>query len=525
MMNQHASDIAAQSRSRVLLTAAEAYPALERAFLAAEREIWASFRIFDPRTRLRSDEGRRIGATWFDLVEHVLRKGVALHLTLTDFDPVGRPDLHMGTWRSARMLWAAAELAGPGARFHLRPSMHPSQTGLLPRLVLWPVIHRKLRRHAERLSELDPAARAARLRLMPGLAGLLVEDRGGRMRPRPGGPPRLFPATHHQKLAVFDRRLLYIGGLDLDERRFDTPDHDRPGNGTWHDVQLMLDGRAADEAQAHLETFHAVTEGRRSAGPARRLLRTLSRRRSWELPFFGPVTVADEIAEAHHALTARAERLIYIETQFFRDRRLALALAQAARRTPGLQMILMLPAAPEEVAFDGSRDWGHRLGEYLQTRCLRIVRRAFGPRLFVGSAAQPRPPGPAEKELPDRATLNGAPVVHIHAKVSVFDDRAALVTSANLNGRSLRWDTEAGVFLNRRAEVTDFRDRVMAHWLPRGAGRDFFADGTAVRAWTGLARANARAAPADRKGFLLPYDFAAAEAFGRALPGIPEEMV
>ncbi|MCE8441925.1 hypothetical protein, partial [Rhodovulum sulfidophilum] len=38
----------------LLLTAAEAYPALERAFLGARHSISASFRIFDLATRLRS---------------------------------------------------------------------------------------------------------------------------------------------------------------------------------------------------------------------------------------------------------------------------------------------------------------------------------------------------------------------------------------------------------------------------------------------------------------------------------------
>ena len=44
------------------VTAAEAYPALERAFLATEREMMAGFRVFDLKTRLRSPEALAIGA-------------------------------------------------------------------------------------------------------------------------------------------------------------------------------------------------------------------------------------------------------------------------------------------------------------------------------------------------------------------------------------------------------------------------------------------------------------------------------
>ena len=87
----------------VLLTAAEAFPAFERAVLSARREIWGSFRIFDLETLLRSQEARLIGETWFDLMVHTLGRGVRVRMVLTDFDPVVRPRLHALTWRSVRV--------------------------------------------------------------------------------------------------------------------------------------------------------------------------------------------------------------------------------------------------------------------------------------------------------------------------------------------------------------------------------------------------------------------------------------
>ena len=45
----------------ILVTAAEAYPALERAFLSAETEIVAGFRVFDLKTGLHSPEALAIG--------------------------------------------------------------------------------------------------------------------------------------------------------------------------------------------------------------------------------------------------------------------------------------------------------------------------------------------------------------------------------------------------------------------------------------------------------------------------------
>lgn len=160
---------------QVFVTAGEAYPALDCAFLTAEHEISAGFRVFDLKTQLRSDEARDIGDTWFALVIQTLRPGVALRSFLSDFDPIARP----------------------------------------------------------RLMSLPP----------------------------------LCPATHHQKLAVFDRKRLYVGGLDLDERFYDTPDHHLLGQETWHDVQLMVEGPVARDAAAHLDGFLNIIAGH---APARR---------------------------------------------------------------------------------------------------------------------------------------------------------------------------------------------------------------------------------------------------------------
>lgn len=511
-----------RTSTQVFITGAEAFPALERAFLEAEHEIHASFRIFDPRTLLRSSEGRAIGETWFDLIVHVLKKGVAVRIIISDFDPIARSALHRGTWRSIRMLNDAAEMAGPQAKLDADAAMHPAQTGLLIRLAFWGTVQHRLRRICGWLNRLDPAKRKDAIRDMPGLQNRVWRGKDGTFHPRRLRIPRLFPATHHQKLAVFDRRKLYIGGLDLDERRYDTPQHDRPADQTWHDVQMMMEGPVVAEAQAHLETFLSVTEGRQAPQPQRRLLRTLSRRKRLTVSNYGPETVANEIQQGHEALADRAKRLIYLETQFFRNLALARHLARAARANPQLTLILILPAAPEDVAFENRSALDARFGEYLQSRALRILRGGFGTRLFVGGAAQPR--RAQKRHTLDRDRLRDAPVIYIHAKVSVFDDTAAIVSSANLNGRSLRWDTEAGVYLNVARDVQELRRRAMAHWLPQDAGAEFFDPCTATAAWMTLAARNMALSPEERQGFILPYDLRVAERFGRNAP-VPDEMV
>jgi phospholipase D1/2 len=233
-----------------------------------------------------------------------------------------------------------------------------------------------------------------------------------------------------------------------------------------------------------------------------------------------PEPLVAEIDAAHHMAAGEAGHLIYIETQYFRDLNLARRLAAEARTKPDLRMILILPAAPDDVAFEGSTALDARMGEFLQAKCLRILRRGFGRRLFVGGAAQPR-----RTRRRGRAQLKGAPLIYIHAKVSIFDDRRAIVSSANLNGRSLRWDTEAGLQIDRPDMVKTLRRRLMAHWLPPGATDAFFDPETAVSAWWALAARNAKLPPERRRGFILPYDQKNAEDFGRAVPLLPDELV
>ncbi len=512
---------------RILLTASEAYPALERSFLGAKTEIWASFLVFDLTTRLRSTEALAIGKTWFDLVIHTLNRGVSMHIMISDVDPIARAAMHRAATRHLRLFSAAAALANPGAKLQVLRPRHPAETGALVRLAIWPYIMKKLFRTAGWLNRLSAEHRAAALRDMDGALQNLRVRPDGTVAVRLLSLPRLFPVVHHQKLAVIDRKVLYIGGLDLNERRYDTPSHGRAGDQTWHDVQLMVEGPVAVEAQQHLETYLDVIDGHVAPPKTRRLLRTLSRPNRHGLWHFGPEPLLSELRSAHLVLARRATNLIYIESQYFRDMGLSKALAETARKTPGLQMILILPAAPDDVAFEGKRGLDSRFGEAKQARALRTLRKGFGSRLFVGSPAQPRPALPDGKSDPEdrRDRLHGAPLIYVHAKVSVFDDAAAVVSSANLNGRSLRWDTEAGVYLTVENDVTELRHRVMAHWLPPDTGPEAFEAATAVRTWARIAWQNAAKRPGERQGYLLPHDFAAAEAFGREVPLLPPEFV
>ncbi len=502
----------------VLLTAQEAYPALERQFLAANTEIAAGFRILDVTTKLRSPEACELGETWFDLIVETLNRGVRISIAITDFDPVVRLENHQYTWRCVRQLHAAAEASRHPELLSVSASMHPARVGLLPRLLLWPRLIKEINAELADAALENDAARDDFLKTAPRLRPMLRNTSDG-LRARRFPPPALVPATHHQKLAVFDKQRLYIGGLDLNDRRYDTPAHQQSADQTWHDVQVIVDGPVAEEAASHLASFQAVTKGRKPH-TTKLLLRTLSARRKLSLPFMSPKPVVGELAERHKVQIAETENLVYLETQFFRDRDLANELARRAQEKPGLTMILILPAAPEDVAFKDEPGSDAAYGEHLQRECIEIVQGAFGPRVFIGSPAQPRPTNDK-----GRAALFGAPLVYLHAKVSIFDDQYAMVASANLNGRSFAWDTEAGIGTQSTAEVAQLKSRCFSHWLGPDADPACFSDLTACEAWSAHAARNAQLEPTERKGFLLPYAIGSSSELARNLPGVPEEMV
>lgn len=510
----------------ICLTAAEAYPVFENAFLDARKQVHGSFRIFDPRTKLVGDRARAIGDTWADLIAHVVNGGVHVSLILSDFDAIARPELHKLAHCCEREFVALQDRLGPQAgRLRVRVAAHPSRVGLLPRLAMWPVIRKKLGQHVEALNGMSRSDQDAALRDQPGLARYLHRrGDGGQLAVKQFLLPKVFPATHHQKLAVFDGTSVYIGGLDLNDRRIDDLDHAQDADETWYDVQLFLDGAVAVEAEAHLERFLDETEGRQQPSQTRDLKRTLSAARGFALPFIGPRPLVDELAQSHAAAIRDSDRLIYLETQFFRDTDLADQLARQASVAPDLNIVMVLPAAPEDVAFNDQTDAVMRHGEALQLQCLTRLRDAYGARFFAGSLAQPRAADTPPEDRGERETLHGAPIVYLHAKVSVFDDRAAIVSSANLNGRSLKWDTEAGMVLREPSDVTRVRDRCMGHWI----GAPYTANPASFQSaatWSALAEDNATRAPEQRQGFVVPFPWQKTKDFAETTPGTPAEAV
>lgn len=496
------------TRIRSLITAEEMFPALERLVLGAEKELLLSFRIFDARTRLRSEEARELGLkTWADLMTYVAERGVKVRLLLADFDPIFTGDLHRAAWASARNFGARLP---EGAE--LICALHECRSSTIWQYVFYLPIKKRL----------------DAMRNIPDEHMTPFQHRAQQ------GDWDLRPVTLHQKLAVADGREAIIGGLDVDERRWDTPDHDQKPEETWHDVSLHVVGPPAQDIRAHFaECWQRAIDDdatcftaektpvpdpghvRKPAPPAPRVIRTLSCDGSRPLQL-GAKTMLREHEEAHLAAFEKAERSIYIETQFFRHAPLAKGLAEAAKRRPELELVLLMPTEPEEVIFQGQTGFEMRHAQALQIHCLDICKRAFGDRMATVSPVQPRP-----ARDNDPLPLKGGRVVYVHAKVTIVDDHTAIVGSANLNGRSMRWDTEASLMFHDPADVTALRDRLARIWLDEHYDRG---DPHRAEIWRRAAEDNAQRAPEDRAGFMLPYPERRNRRFARFLPILPPEM-
>ncbi|EIE50009.1 phosphatidylserine/phosphatidylglycerophosphate/cardiolipin synthase-like protein [Citreicella sp. 357] len=489
-----------------LITASEGFPALERLAMSAQRELVMSFRILDPTTQLHCPEFLDQGLkTWADLLAAVAQKGVCVRLVLADFDPIFAEPLHKLAWRSA-----SGFAQGIKGDVQILCAPHGQLAGPLWRWMMRSRVGEKLQELRGRdHSELTPIQRA------------LVK-----------GPILLRPVTIHQKFAVVDSERCIIGGLDVNDRRWDDFDHDQAPEQTWHDVSMQVDdadfaaalrlhfsetwNRALDCGTPAVlgEAEHMATDIRPQPPADLRLLRTVSVPRRG-LSTLAPKTLATEHEKTLIQLFGEARHFIYLETQFLRHRPLVDALVRAAKREPDLQLVIVLPPAADRVLFDSDVGWDARAAHALQTEAAERLSRAYGERLAMISPAQPVPARDGQAEV-----LQSGPI-YIHSKVAVVDDRVGMVGSANLNGRSMRWDTEASVLFRRPEDAKALRERLAEKWLGPTIGG---ASTSQARTWRQAALSNAAREPGDREGFALPYPVATGKKFARKVIGFPADM-
>lgn len=284
-------------------------------------------------------------------------------------------------------------------------------------------------------------------------------------------------ASHHQKIAVVDDAVAFVGGIDLTRSRWDTQEH-RPDDPRrvdptgrsyppFHDVQLAVEGPAA-AALGDLvrERWHRAT-GRRLQPPAP------GAHDPWP-PELGPdveevrVAIARtepaykdkgevrEVEKLYHDAIFAARRFIYIENQYLTSTAIQEWLGARLREQEGPEIVMVLP---------------RRCSGWLEEASMGML----GAGLLGRLQAEDRY-GRLRVYYPVVPGL-GAAELNVHAKVMVVDDNLARVGSANLSNRSLGLDTECDLAIEAAGEarieeaIAGFRNRLLAEHLGVAPGK------------------------------------------------------
>jgi phospholipase D1/2 len=284
-------------------------------------------------------------------------------------------------------------------------------------------------------------------------------------------------ASHHQKVVVIDDAMAFVGGLDLTHCRWDTPEHRaddsrrvHPGGepcGPFHDIQMVVDGETA-AALGEL----ARERWRRATGKSLKLTSPDSAADPWPeslepdlvdvpvgiartLPKCDGYHEVQEIKQLYLDAIAAARHGVYLENQYFSAASIANALAER----------LAEPAGPEVVLISRSDDNG-----WLEEMTIGVMRARLHRRLCAAAPTDrynsfyPQVPGLGEDFL------------NVHSKLLLVDDEFLTVGSANLNNRSMGFDSECNLAIEARGEerirvaIRTLRHRLLAEHL--GKDRD-----------------------------------------------------
>ncbi|MBL8552822.1 MAG: phospholipase [Phenylobacterium sp.] len=275
-------------------------------------------------------------------------------------------------------------------------------------------------------------------------------------------------ACHHQKAVIIDDRLAFVGGGDIAVDRWDTPGHleqdmrrimpDQECHAPRHEVMMMVDGAAARALGDHFRErwrfgVDEVLAPPEDAGgdpwpdrvPPSLLHPQVSIART--RPAWGGEGRIEEIGRLALRCIAEAKETIYLENQYFTSPVVTEALARRLGDPDGPDIVL--------VATGQSPSWFDRL-------TMDHARGAMVWRLRVADVF-----GRFRALYP--TTPAGSKII-VHSKTSIFDDRIVRIGSANLNNRSIGYDSELELAVEAdedeaRLAVGAFRDRLVGHFM------------------------------------------------------------
>lgn len=268
-----------------------------------------------------------------------------------------------------------------------------------------------------------------------------------------------FGSCHHQKIVCIDDRFAMVGAIDITRERWDTrahldkdPRRRTPAGrryGPHHDAALAVEGAAARSLEELCRQRWQRGTGQRLDPPSRAkhtdeamdwpsALRVITGDLNCGIARTMPPYEAEPGIFEIEALYLRAIRLarrrIYIENQYFAGRAVGRAIAERLKEDDPPEIVVVNPRSAagwlEEKAMGTAR-----------ARVAALCRRNDHADRF---------------RLYCPVTENGADI-YVHAKIIIIDDRFLKVGSANINNRSMGFDTECDVALEADADDTELR--------------------------------------------------------------------
>jgi phospholipase D1/2 len=274
----------------------------------------------------------------------------------------------------------------------------------------------------------------------------------------------------HQKIAVIDDAVAFVGGIDLTVRRFDCPEHraDDPRRVAYqkpyppfHDLMVAVDGEAARVlAGIARDRWHAATGSRLKPVSVKgdpwpdgldAEMRDVDVGIARTMPPKGETPAIREIEKLYLDSIAAARQTLYIENQYFTSQRIAAAIEKRLAERDGPEVVLVLRLL--------SHGW-------LEEHTMHVLRTRLVQRMLAADrygrfhVYYPHIPGLAEGCCLD-----------VHSKLMIADDRMLQIGSANICNRSMALDSECDVVIESRgraevaAAIVGVRDRLLGEHL------------------------------------------------------------
>jgi phosphatidylserine/phosphatidylglycerophosphate/cardiolipin synthase-like enzyme len=283
-------------------------------------------------------------------------------------------------------------------------------------------------------------------------------------------------ASHHQKAVIIDDAIAFCGGGDIGPDRWDTPQHldDDPrrektkhahGNSkddfhSRHEVMGLVEGAPAEALGALFRDRWSRATGEALSAPPKTAP-------AWPrciAPQFHDVAVGisrtsgawrhhaeiREVEALHLRSIAEARTCVYMENQYFTSPLIGAALAERLSEADGPEVVLIgtehSPSYFDQATMDKTRV---KFIERLKAADAYGRLRTYSPVTTLGR------------------------IIIVHAKLTIIDDRLLRIGSANINNRSMGFDTECDMSFEatgpadgaNRREIERLRTRLLAHWL------------------------------------------------------------